>query len=118
MSKKTFELTGDKELISLLRRAAKKYPDETEKVIKNNAEKGKDLSASKAPVDTHFLRSSQNTAHPNKLEAHIKSEASYSGYVNFGTRFMEGRPFFTDMWEVTQKKVKEDLRGVFRKGIK
>lgn len=114
MSKKNIVLENDKEFIKLLKKASKKFPETTSKVIKNNTEKGKELAASRAPVDTSFLKQNISSGYPNKLTGLIVSGALYSGYVNFGTRFMTAQPYFTDMWDETMDQTKKDLKEVLR----
>lgn len=106
-------LKNDKELARLLKKATKKSKEITNAVIKNNIEEGKELAISLAPEDTSFLKDNIVAKHiPNEIEGIIHSQASYSGYVNYGTRFMDARPFFTDAWAETQTKVINDLKDV------
>jgi hypothetical protein len=48
-----------------------------------------------SPVDTGYMRSQIKRHFPNFTTASINSWAPYSGFVNFGTFRMVGRPFFT-----------------------
>lgn len=50
----------------------------------------------KSPVDTGYMRSHISGHVTGKGNAIITSEAYYSGFVNFGTRFMDAQPFFSD----------------------
>lgn len=109
-------LTGDKEFIRALKKALKKAPRVTAKVIKNGAEFGKNEIQKDAPYDTGYMKQNVITQYPKLNVALIVSKASYSAYVNYGTRFMSARPFFTDGWEVTQKKLINDFKDVM-KGI-
>ncbi|WP_243343556.1 HK97-gp10 family putative phage morphogenesis protein [Anaerococcus sp. AGMB09787] len=104
-------LKGDKELIRALKKAEKRNPEVTSKVIKNVCERGKEASVSKAPHKTGFLKSMHNTRYPSKLHGQIISGAGYSGYVNYGTRFQSAQPFFTNAFRET----KEDLRSNLKK---
>lgn len=107
-------LQGDKELQRIFKKASRKFPQETQKAIKNQTEKGKELSAKTTPYDTGFLRGSQMTKYPSAFEGWIVSSAGYSGYVNFGTRFNYAQPWFTQMWIETERKAKEELKKVLR----
>ena len=51
---------------------------------------------SKAPVDTGYMRANILGYVTGGGNAVITSEAYYSGFVNFGTRFMSAQPFFSD----------------------
>ena len=55
---------------------------------------------SSAPVDTGFLRSNISGQVTGKSSAMVQSTAFYSGFVNFGTRYMNAQPYFSDGVEV------------------
>src|SRR5688572_22121462 len=48
-----------------------------------------------APVDTGYMRSQIKYYFPNPQTLSINAWAPYSGFVNYGTSRMVGRPFFT-----------------------
>lgn len=50
----------------------------------------------KSPVDTGYMRANISGHVTGKGNAIITSSAYYSGFVNFGTRFMSAQPFFSD----------------------
>ncbi len=51
---------------------------------------------SKAPVDTGYMRANVRGRTTGKGSGIIESTAYYSGFVNFGTRYMDAQPFFSD----------------------
>ena len=116
MPKTSFTLSGSEALVSVLDRAQKQAPDAVSKVIQNTAEKGKDTAKKRitahGAVDTEFMRDHVVAKHPKPLESVIHSEASYSGYVNYGTRFMGSRPFFYEMWKETVPLFYKDIEDV------
>lgn len=48
------------------------------------------------------------------LTARVYNTAEYSGYVNFGTRLMDARPFMTDAFNEQKEKFKADLKKLVR----
>lgn len=116
MVKTSFTLSGAEALVSVLERAQQQAPDVTNKVIQNTAEKGKDRAKKRitahGAVDTEYMRDHVVAKHPRPMESAIHSEASYSGYVNYGTRFMGARPFFYEMWKETLPLFYKDMEDV------
>lgn len=116
MVKAAFTLHGSDALMKTLGRAYKQAPDATQKVIQNSAEKGSDIAKRRinahGAVDSEFMRDHVVAKHPKPLESVIHSEASYSGYVNYGTRFMGSRPFFYEMWRETLPLFYKDMEDV------
>lgn len=105
------DLQGADELIDVLNRAGGKTAKQANQVIKNNAEKGMAIAKQKAPVDTGFLKENIVTEYkPN--EAVIHSRAGYSGYQEFGTRFMNAQPFMRPMMTELQPILLKDLMNV------
>jgi HK97 gp10 family phage protein len=55
---------------------------------------GEQTAKQQAPVRTGFLRNSITTTR-SPQGGSLVSRANYSAYVNFGTRYMAARPYFT-----------------------
>lgn len=106
-----FDIRGDKELEALMKRAYKEAPRVAKKVLQNTAEQGKTIAQINAPVDTWFLHDHIEAIH-TLTGSKIHSRARYSGYVNFGTRYMNAQPFFSDMFEEVTEILKEDFEDV------
>lgn len=87
--------------------------------LKNNAEEIKRNAIAKAPKDTGFLKSNINTSYPANTKAEIKSAATYSGYLEYGTRKMKNGPypFMRPALEQQQSKMQKDFRDAIRKGF-
>jgi|SRR5215218_3256735 len=63
---------------------------------------------SRVPVRTGYLKSTIGSASsPDRMELYVT--ASYAGYVNYGTKRMAGRPFFTAPVEEQAPKMIEEL---------
>ena len=61
-----------------------------------------------APVDTGFLRG--NIVYSiSGTKAEIESQASYSGFVNYGTNKMAARAFFSDAVEFAAQQLRKTM---------
>ena len=110
-------LEGFDDLEKLLNQAAKKAPEATEKVLHNVGEKTRVEMRELSPIDTSFMH--DHIVHePFPLGSQLISEASYSGYVDKGTRYMDAQPFFTDGLDYGMKELErlfpEVIEGVLR----
>jgi HK97 gp10 family phage protein len=65
-------------------------------VMQQIVTEGVQYMQAKAPVDTGYMRANISGHVTGGGNAVITSEAYYSGFVNFGTRFMSAQPFFSD----------------------
>ena len=111
------EWHGAERLTMAIRGSSRKVIEQSEKVVKNNTERLKASAKSKAPVDTGFLKNHITSSYPDRLEGHVKSEAAYSGYQEYGTRFQTGKPFMRPALKEVEPQFKKDmtdvLKGVF-----
>ena len=111
------EWHGAERLTMAIRGSSRKVIEQSEKVVKNNTERLKASAKSKAPVDTGFLKNHITSSYPDSLEGHVKSEAAYSGYQEYGTRFQTGKPFMRPALKEVEPQFKKDmtdvLKGVF-----
>lgn len=65
----------------------------------------------KAPVDTSFLEGSiKYYPGDGGFTAKVKPEADYAAYVEYGTRFMNARPFMRPSFYKQVNKFKSDLQ--------
>ena len=108
---------GADEFDRLLEQAFKQAPKVAEKVIKNNTEKGMAKAKRLAPRDTWFLHDNIYTEY-KPLSGYVHSPASYSGYLEFSTRFMAAQPFMRPMmqWLAPQfeRDMKDAMEGTLR----
>lgn len=111
------EWHGAERLTMAIRGSSRKVIEQSEKVVKNNTERLKASAKAKAPVDTGFLKNHITSSYPNRLEGHVKSEAAYSGYQEYGTRFQTGTPHIRPALQEIEQQFKQDmtdvLKGVF-----
>lgn len=111
------EWHGAERLTMAIRGASQKATEQSSQVIRNNTERLKASAQAKAPVDTGFLKNHITSSYPDRLEGHVKSEAAYSGYQEYGTRFQTGKPFMRPSLKEVEPKFKKDmtdvLKGVF-----
>ena len=111
------EWHGAERLTMAIRGASQKTMEQISQVIRNNTERLKASAKAKAPVDTGFLKNHITSSYPDRLEGHVKSEAAYSGYQEYGTRFQTGKPFMRPASKEVEPQFKKDmtdvLKGVF-----
>ena len=101
----------------MLEQAFKQAPDVAKKVIKNSTVKGMAKAKRLAPRDTWFLHDSIYTEYKS-LSGYVHSPASYSGYQEFGSRYMSAQPFMRPMmqWLAPQfeRDMKDAMEGTLR----
>lgn len=111
------EWHGAERLTMAIRGASPKAMEQSSQVIRNNTERLKASAKAKAPVDTGFLKNHITSSYPNRFEGHVKSEAAYSGYQEYGTRFQTGTPHIRPALQEIEPQFKQDmdnvLKGVF-----
>lgn len=113
----TVEFKGLRKFENFLKLLPKDLKKSADAVTKNTAEKMSYKAKKYAPVDTWFMHDSIFTFH-DFLMSEVHSTATYSGYVNYGTRFQYAQPFFSrafeEMEEIYKKDMGDVLRGVLR----
>lgn len=109
------EWHGVERLTMAIRGSSRKVIEQSGKVVKNNTERLRASAKAKAPVDTGFLKNHITSSYPNRLEGHVKSEAAYSGYQEYGTRLQpDGKPFMRPaLWEI-EPQFKQDMNNVLK----
>ena len=105
---------GAEKLTTMIQGAGSKVQEQSGKVVKNNAELVQRFAKVYVPHDTGFLETQIKTSYPEALEAHINSEAAYSGYQEYGTRFQPGKPFMRPALKVVEPKFKKDMTDVMK----
>ena len=108
------EWHGAERLTMAIRGSSRKVLEQSEKVVKNNTERLKASAKEKAPVDTGFLKNNITSSYPDRLEGHVKSEAAYSGYQEYGTRFQTGKPFMRPALKEVEPQFKKDMTDVLK----
>ncbi len=68
---------------------------ETRNLVGEALRLGEAVAKGGAPVRTGFLRNNIDVRHEGQ-DGTLHSRANYSAHVNYGTRFMAGRPYFTE----------------------
>lgn len=108
------EWHGAERLTMAIRGASQKAMEQSSQVIRNNTERLKASAKAKAPVDTGFLKNHITSSYPNRLEGHVKSEAAYSGYQEYGTRFQTGTPHIRPALQDIEPQFKQDMNNVLK----
>lgn len=111
------EFVGLRRFENWLKILPKDLEKSADAVTKNSAEKMNFKAKKYAPVDTWFMHDSIFTFH-DFLMSEVQSTATYSGYVNYGTRYQYAQPFFSrafeEMEKIYEKDMSDVLRGVLR----
>lgn len=105
-------ITGVDTISSRLKNIAQSVKDfasqEPEKIANEMVEKMQAI----APVDTGYLRDHIQVSDTTENSATVISEADYSIYVEFGTRFMAAQPFFFPVVdEYTSQNIIDDFNS-------
>lgn len=108
------EWHGAERLTMAIRGASPKAMEQSSQVIRNNTERLKASAKAKAPVDTGFLKNHIMSSYPNRLEGRVKSEAAYSGYQEYGTRFQTGTPHIRPALQEIEPQFKQDMNNVLK----
>lgn len=108
---------GADEFEGLLSKAFKQAPNIANKIVKNTTEKGMAKAKRLAPRATRFLHDNIYTEY-KPLSGYVHSPASYSGYQEYGTRYMSAQPFMrpTMQWLAPQfeRDMKDAMEGALR----
>lgn len=118
MARLDIKWRGIEKLTMTISNANPKAVEQSIKVLKNNGEKVKHKAREKAPVDSGFLKGHITSSYQG-MEAKITSEAGYSGYMEYGTRFNNGgKPYMRPAVEEIEPQFKKDMtdvmKGVFK----
>lgn len=111
---------GDLLLEATLERSSKEIRSQAWKVLKNTAEYGKLRAKYYAPVDTGFLKANIVTDLSDwpGMTTKIHSQAPYSGFVEYGTRFMAAQPFMRPALKDVESQFRKDMenaaKGLFK----
>lgn len=108
------EWHGAERLTMAIRGARQNAMEQSSQVIRNNTERLKASAKAKAPVDTGFLKNHITSSYPSRLEGRVKSEAAYSGYQEYGTRFQTGTPHIRPALQEIEPQFKQDMNDVLK----
>ena len=91
--------------------------DKVATVVKRNTAQAQQTAMRLAAVDTGFMkRSITMRVDITGLAGYIVASAEYSPYVEFGTRYMTGKPFMRPAAREQAPIFMNDLRNLIRKG--
>ncbi|MCO4558886.1 phage protein, HK97 gp10 family [Streptococcus infantarius subsp. infantarius] len=108
------EWHGAERLTMAISGSGRKVMEQSSQVVRNNTEKLKASAKAKAPVDTSFLKDHITSSYPNRLEGHVKSEAAYSAYQEYGTRFQTGTAYIRPALQEIEPQFKQDMTNVLK----
>lgn len=111
------EITGVEELTATISNAHSKAVEQSIKVMKNNTEELKKEARSIAPEDTGFLKDNIATRYGG-MTGEVISNAGYSGFLEYGTRFMSAQPYMRPSLEKIQPMFLKDMTDVMKGAFK
>lgn len=122
MARFSIEWNGLNELQSVMQKAMSENGPALKQVMYNNGEDAKSKAKEYAPKPGGSRYGPnpyaegplhENISHkPLGLGAEIHARMFYSGFVNFGTRYMKAQPFMSDMMDYITPKLEKDIRDV------
>lgn len=107
MVKVTF--TGTDAALAFLAKAPEAVRKGVAKALKEAATITKQEAVRFCPVDTGFLRSSLYYKTEGPLSYSVGAKAGYSGYVEYGTRYMKAKPYIRPAFLIVHQTMKPDI---------
>ena len=118
----SIEWHGLNELGGALDKAMRESESKVKTVIYNNGEKAQAKAVEWAPKPggSRYGKNpyARGALHENIVHTHyglaseIHARVFYSGFVNFGTRYMRAQPFMTDMFNWIVEYLEQDIKDV------
>ena len=84
-------------------------------IDKNGLKIAREIKQPPIPVDTGNLR---NNVVYNSIKKRLESNAPYSGFLEFGTRFMKAQPYFFSKINTGLKRLSLDLNNAIIRAIR
>ena len=109
---------GVEQLTMIINGSGSKVREQSSHVVRNKTEKLKTRAQELAPKDTEFLKDNIKSSYPRPLEGHVKGEASYDGYQEYGTRFQPGKPHIRPALREIEPEFKKDMTDVMKGAFK
>lgn len=108
---------GIEELTVTINNSHRKAVQQAEKVLKNNTEKLKKEARGIAPEDTGFLKNNITTRYGG-MTGEVTSKAMYSGFLEYGTRYMSAQPFMRPSLDKIHPMFLKDMTDVMKGAYK
>ena len=114
------KLEGDLALMIALEKSNREIRSAAWKALKNNTENGMQQAKKYAPVDTSFLKNNivAITSDWPNMTTKIHSQAGYSGYQEYGTRYQSGTPFMRPALNFIYPQFQKDMIDVMKGVLK
>lgn len=85
-----------------------KIPEKIKQVVAELGQTSKEAMDTNTPVDTGRLKEG-NVLNMTDTGFELVNEVYYSGYVNYGTRYMTAQPFLEPAMEVASQELEQKL---------
>jgi HK97 gp10 family phage protein len=109
-------IEGSKKIIHVLTQISSGLPGTVSTVLGTVARTTTDQMKKTAPVDTGNLRNNISFS-VSGTTATISSDAEYSGFVNYGTKYTRAQWFFTNGVEFAQQRLKQMFIDELKKDL-
>lgn len=110
----SFEIRGADELAGYLKKMA--TMDDVKQAVKINTSEMQNQAMRRAPVDTGNLkRMIEIDFSDGGLTGKVTSSAGYSGYLEWGTRFMSAQPYMRPSFKVVGGQFDRDMSRLMDK---
>lgn len=111
------DLRGHEVLELAIANAHAKAVAQSVQVVKNNTEELQKKAKTYAPVDTGFLKNNIVSRYEG-MSGIVHSQAGYSAYQEYGTRYQSGTPFMRPGLQFIYPKFQKDMTDVMRGAFK
>jgi HK97 gp10 family phage protein len=110
-------IDGTKRVIKILAYLKSEFPKTATSVLENLAKTTTEQMKKTAPVDTGNLRNNISYS-VSGTTVTISSDAEYSGFVNYGTKYQRAQWFFTNGVEFAEQRLLKMMVDELKKDIK
>lgn len=115
--KGSLTIEGTQKIVASLNTIGSQLPQTAKTVLDRVANEVVTQMKGNAPVRTGYLRDHISASSAGSTMVQIISAAGYSGYVNYGTRYMSSRPFFTKGVELAKQLLPQVIAEEIRKTV-
>ena len=108
----SIEVEGLQEFTGRLEQAADALSQGIAEALQSAGNVFVDSAQIEAPVDTGFLRDNIEITSASDTEIVIESQAEYSGFQEFGTRYMSAQPYFFQAADTARQEMENSLSNI------
>ncbi|CBL92232.1 HK97 gp10 family phage protein [Leuconostoc gelidum subsp. aenigmaticum] len=118
MSRMTIQFDGADDLIKQFNSQPEKIRREADNIVMNTALRVETRAKTMAPVDTGYLKQHIAAQKTGDMSADIDSSASYSIFLEMGTRRMSPHPFMNPAMKQEELFFYQKLQNLLKGGLR